>query len=111
MRNVIKNPFAEPSFKFQIALNLGNLGFIEESRSILNNLMLHDSVNPEFKIFSAQIYEAQGNIQKALEERIKVRKYDPWNLNNLIIPQRCHLYLVALEYLDVFEQNVFLLAF
>lgn len=85
LRNVAANPFTEPSFKFQIALTLGNLGLIDDSRGILNNLMNQDSVNTEYRTFSAQIYEAQGNIQKALEERIKVRKFDPWNLNNLMV--------------------------
>ena len=47
--------------------------------------MNSDKSNVEYRIFSSQIYEAEGKIVKALEERKIVDKFDPWNLNNKFI--------------------------
>ena len=85
LKNLAERSLAEPSFKFQIALTLANQGQINDSRVILEKLMNSDKPNVDYRIFSSQIYEAEGNIVKALEERKIVNKFDPWNLNNKFV--------------------------
>jgi tetratricopeptide (TPR) repeat protein len=79
----------------QYLIQLANLALtkngVPEAKEIIKKVNDIDSRSYFGNYFSAVIFEAEGNFQKAIEYRIKVRLLDPWNNVNLIALMKDYL--------------------
>ena len=66
------------------ALNLANLGLVEESLSGLKKILDSDARNLDVLNSLAQIYEQSGRVPEAIDIRIKISELDPWNAKNYL---------------------------
>jgi O-antigen ligase len=72
------------SYRLTSALNLANLGLVEESLSGLKKILDSDARNLDVLNSLAQIYEQSGRVPEAIDIRIKISELDPWNAKNYL---------------------------
>lgn len=80
----INAPLNNSSYRLTSALNLANLGLIEESLSGAKKILEVDSRNLDVLNSLAQIYEQSGRIPEAIDIRTKISQLDPWNAKNYL---------------------------
>lgn len=80
----INAPLNNSSYRLTSALNLANLGLIEESLSGTKKILEVDARNLDVLNSLAQIYERSGRVPEAIDIRTKISKLDPWNAKNYL---------------------------
>lgn len=81
---IIDNPVADPYYKFQAALSMIDMGNeIEGYRQILD-LSSQNPRDLNLLNFIAFYENKNGNYNNEVGARYLIKKYDPWNLRNLL---------------------------
>jgi O-antigen ligase len=83
-QKTVKAPLQDLQYKVMTATYLHGMGFQQEALNLLEQLHLEDPYNLDALTFLASFYENLGQIDKALVEREKISKLDPWGANNYL---------------------------
>ena len=82
LQKPLKYGFKEPTLGLALAGNAANAGNFAYAESQLRELIKSDSKYYEPHAMLAQIYEYQKNIAGAIEQRLVIKKLDPYNFEN-----------------------------
>ena len=76
------NPFIDPVSKLSLAALLAQTGRTNEAIVIMDKLLINDPRNLDMLNTRAALSEFMQEYKKAIELRLLVDKYDPWNAKN-----------------------------
>lgn len=82
--NIITNRFSDPYYKFQATASLFELGERDEVIKEVKALNSQDYRNLDFLKGLAYLYEYNKDYKSAIESRIQISVFDPWNANNYL---------------------------
>ena len=80
----LNNPFTDPQFKLETAINLYQGGFKDEGTQLLKDLATKDPRNLDVLEISAQLFESVNNFSEANVYRKKIAVYDQFNAVNYL---------------------------
>jgi tetratricopeptide (TPR) repeat protein len=92
-----KNPIADPYYKFLVNLAFVDSGLDEEGYSGVNLLLNQDPRNLAYLNFMAYLSETKKDIKTAINSRVSITKFDPWNLRNKYLLGELYLASSELE--------------
>ena len=75
-------PFIDPISKLGLAELLAQTGKIDEAVVIIDKLLVDDPRNQNMLNIRAALSEYLKDYKKAIEFRLRIEKYDPWNAKN-----------------------------
>ena len=78
-KNTLQTEYIEPSYKLSIALNLSRAGENEYAIKVISALLDSDKRNLNYLGARASLYEFSNQIEKAIDDRYVITKYNPWN--------------------------------
>lgn len=83
--NQVNNmPFIDPLYKLSLAQLLAQTGKTNEAINIVDKLLVSDPRNLNFLLTRASLSEYMQDYKKAIELRLSMDKYDPWNVKNYL---------------------------
>jgi len=82
--SIIDNPVADPKYKLAASNFLLTIGDTSGGIESLQNLVARDNRNSQALSSLANYYESIGNYAKAIEYRLKISKFDPYNCKNYL---------------------------
>jgi hypothetical protein len=80
----LNNPFTDPQFKLETAINLYQGGFKDEGTQLLKDLATKDPRNLDVLEINAQLFESVNNFSEANVYRKKIAAYDQFNAVNYL---------------------------
>jgi len=80
----INQTLVEPYYKIVSANYLLSNGFTDQGLKVLNDYLNYDPRNLDALFSLARYNENTGNLRKAIELRLEIKKYDPWNAANYL---------------------------
>jgi tetratricopeptide (TPR) repeat protein len=83
--NTINIPLINPTYVVTVASFLTNTGFVEEGIGELEKIVKNDHRNTDALLLLATYYQQLGNIDLAIEKRMKISTLDPWNAKNYLV--------------------------
>ena len=90
---VINNKYADPYYKFIVALSMYEMGNKNEALFEITKLLKNDPKNLTFLNALALLKPVDSELTMILELREQILKYDPWNANNYL--ELCKLYKLS----------------
>jgi O-antigen ligase len=81
---ILSSDLAEPSYKINVGSYLAASGFLDEGIKALEDVSKSDPRNLDSLMFLAQFNEQLNKPQEAINYRIEIAKYDPWNAANYL---------------------------
>jgi O-antigen ligase len=88
----IKTPLVEPYYKIVTGNYLISNGFINEGFAVLSQVYESDPRNLDNLSSLAGYYESQNLVDSAIDIRLEITKYDPWNAKNYLLLGRLYKY-------------------
>ena len=79
---IINNSFADPYYKFKVALNLIDAGYFDKGVDIVKSLSEEDPRQIDYLKVLTRAEMTRNNLSKAVELRESISKLDPWNAQN-----------------------------
>lgn len=92
-----KNPIVDPYYMFLVNLAFIDSGLDEEGYSGVNLLLKQDPRNLAYLNYIAYLSETKKDIKTAINSRISITKFDPWNLRNMYLLGELYLVTSDLE--------------
>jgi len=80
----INTPLIDPYYSLNAAMNLVQVGFVEEGLTTVEKISHDDPRNLDALNSLAIIYEQTNQISKAVINREKITQLDPWNADNFL---------------------------
>lgn len=81
---ILSSNLAEPSYKINAGSYLAASGFLDEGLKALEDVSKSDPRNLDSLMFLAQFNEQLNKPLEAINYRIEIAKYDPWNAANFL---------------------------
>ena len=79
---IINNSFADPYYKFRVALNLIDAGYFDKGVDIIKLLSEVDPRQVDYLKVLVRAEMTRNNLTEAVELRESIAKLDPWNAQN-----------------------------
>ena len=79
---IINNSFADPYYKFKVALNLIDAGYFDKGIDIIKLLSEEDPRQVNYLQVLVRAEMTRNNLREAVELRESISKLDPWNAQN-----------------------------
>ena len=79
---IINNPLVDPYYKFRVALNLIDSGYMDKGVDIVKSLSEEDPRQLDYLKVLVRVEMTRNNLSKAVELRESISKLDPWNAQN-----------------------------
>jgi tetratricopeptide (TPR) repeat protein len=79
---IINNPLADPYYKFKVALNLIDAGYLDKGIDIVKSLSEDDPRQIDYLKVLVRAEMTRNNLTEAVELRESISKLDPWNAQN-----------------------------
>lgn len=95
---VLNNPLADSNYRFDSAMSLIKLGYIQEGNEAFNSLFNSDPNNLLYLNILANNEEKNKNLESAIKFRKEISKLDPWNVENKV--KLSKLYLEVGNFID-----------
>jgi tetratricopeptide (TPR) repeat protein len=83
-KSILVNPVADPNYKLAASNFLLTIGDTSAGIESLQNLVARDNRSTQALSSLANYYESIGNFSRAIEYRLKVSKFDPYNCRNYL---------------------------
>jgi len=82
--DVLNNPFSDPNYRYEAAMSLIQVGEVNQGSQVFADLMAQDPNNLRYLSIVARNEENLGNLALAIDARLKISKFDPYNVENLL---------------------------
>lgn len=79
---ITNNSFADPYYKFRVALNLIDAGYFDKGVDIIKLLSEEDPRQVDYLKVLVRAEMTRNNLTEAVELRESIAKLDPWNAQN-----------------------------
>lgn len=80
----INTPLVDPEYRVDVGSYLGAMGFTNEALQVLTTELVRNPRNLDLLNILANYNEQLDNLEYAINYRLKIQKYDPWNAENLV---------------------------
>jgi O-antigen ligase len=102
----LNTSFLEPNYKMTAGSYLVASGFVDEGMKVLNEVATSDPRNLDALMYLAEFNQSLNKLNEAINYRLQIAKYDPWNAANYLQLGRNYKALGDLENMNKMREKI-----